>query len=273
MTQQDYYQILGVDRNAEEKTIKEAYRQLAFTHHPDRNEANPDSAETMKRVNEAYAVLSNKEKRQAYDAMHTRYGENAHGRFRNAYSQQDIFNGSDVHQIFEEMARSFGLRGVDSIFGDFYGPGYKNFEFKGRGLHGKGFIYGGGLGRGGFGQRRGRAMAGEMPPGAGRFAGYLLKKIAGVSLPRAGEDIYDTIHLNPDFARSGGPYPYRHRRRDKKLVVNIPAGTRSGQQIRLARMGATGKNGGTEGDLYLKVKIRQPLLKKAKDFIVSTFSR
>jgi hypothetical protein len=48
-----------------------------------------------------------------YDAMRSRFGENAYGQFRNAYTEQDIFNGSDVQQIFEEMARSFGLRGVE----------------------------------------------------------------------------------------------------------------------------------------------------------------
>jgi len=268
MAQQDYYQVLGVDRNADAKTIKEAYRQLAFKYHPDRNGATPDSADMMKRVNEAYAVLSDSEKRETYDTMRTQFGENAYGQFRSTYSQQDIFNGSDVQQIFEEMARSFGLRGVDSIFGDFYGPGYKNFEFKGNGLHGRGFIY-----RGGFGKRRGRAMAGEAPQGIGRFANYLLKKIVGANLPQLGEDIHDTILLSPEFARTGGPYPYRLRRRDKKLVVKIPSGTRNGQQIRLAQMGAAGKNGGAAGDLYLKVQFKKPLLEKAKEFIVSAFGR
>lgn len=278
MSSQDYYQILGVDRDADAKKIKEVYRQLAFKYHPDRNEKNTASAEMMKQVNEAYAVLSDAEKRRNYDAMRNRFGDNAYGQFRNAYSEQDIFKGSDVHQIFEEMARAFGLRGVDSIFSDFYGSGYQRFEFKGSGLHGKGFIYRGGfghggLGRGGFGKSRGKAMAGGAPPGLGRFAKYLLQKVTGLSLPQMGEDMHEVIHLTPDFARSGGPYPYHHRRRDKKLVVNVPAGTREGQQIRLSQMGATGKNGGPTGDLYLKVKIKKPLLEKAKDLIVSAFSR
>ena len=268
MAKQDYYQVLGVDQNAPAKKIKEAYRELAFKFHPDRNEKNPDSAEMMKAVNEAYAVLSNVEKRRAYDAMRNRFGDNAYGQFRNAYTEQDIFNGSDVHQIFEEMARSFGLRGVDSIFGDVYGSGYKRFEFKQHGFRGKGFIY-----RGGFGNRRGNAMAGSASPRVGRFAKYLFQKVAGLSLPQMGEDIRDTIYLTEEFARTGGPYPYHHHRRSKKLVVAIPAGTKSGQQIRLSQMGAAGKNGGSAGDLYLKVKFKKPFLEKAKDFIVSAFSR
>jgi curved DNA-binding protein CbpA len=116
-------------------------------------------------------------------------------------------------------------------------------------------------------------MAGQPPKSFGRFTRYLLQKATGLTLPKDGEDIYDTIHLSPEFARTGGPYPYRHRQRDKKLVVNIPSGTRSGQRIRLAQMGALGKNGGIAGDLYLKVKLKKPLLEKAKDFVVSTFSR
>jgi DnaJ-class molecular chaperone len=268
MAQRDYYRILGVDKGAEPKTIKEAYRELAFKYHPDRNEKNPESAEMMKAVNEAYAVLSDVEKRRTYDAMRNRFGENAYGQFRNTYSEQDIFNGSDVHQIFEEMARSFGLRGVDAIFGDFYGSGYQRFTFKHQGLHGKGFIY-----RRGFGKRQGSCMAGGVPAGVGWFAKNILQKVAGLRLPQVGEDFQDTIYLTPEFARSGGPYPYHHRRRSKKLVVNIPAGTKEGQQIRLSQMGAAGKNGGPTGDLYLTVKLKKPLLEKAKDFIVSTFGR
>jgi DnaJ-class molecular chaperone len=63
MTQEDYYQILGVDQNASETKIKEAYRQLAFKYHPDRNRENTAAAEMMKKINEAYAVLSNPAKK------------------------------------------------------------------------------------------------------------------------------------------------------------------------------------------------------------------
>ncbi|MFO7715760.1 DnaJ domain-containing protein [Desulfosarcina sp.] len=268
MAQQDYYQTLGVDRTSDAKKIKEAYRELAFKYHPDRNEKKPDSAEKMKLINEAYAVLSNVDKKREYDDLRARFGDSAYGQFRNAYTEQDIFDGSDVYQIFEEMARSFGLRGVDSIFSDFYGSGYKRFAFKQHGLHGKGFIY-----RGAMGQGRGKIGAGSVPPGVGRLFKFLLNQITGLKLPQIGDHIHDTVHLTQEFARTGGPFPYNHHRRSKKLVVDIPAGTKDGQQIRLAQMGATGKNGGPSGDLYLKVKIKKPLIEKAKDFIVSTFGR
>jgi DnaJ-class molecular chaperone len=278
MTQQDYYRILGVDRTADAKAIKDAYRDLAFKYHPDRNEKDPSSSEKMKQINEAYAVLSDENKRSSYDGMRNQFGENAYGQFRNAYTEQDIFNGSDIHQIFEEMARSFGLRGVDSIFSDFYGPGYKHFEFKKHGLHGRGFIYRGGFGRGvagrgGFRRHQKKSLKGAPSLGAGRMLKALLQKATGLSLPTTGEDLHETIYLSPEFARSGGPFAYYHHRRAKKLVVNIPPGTKEGQQIRLSRMGEEGKHGGETGDLYLKVKFRKPMLQKAKELFTSVLKR
>lgn len=268
MSQQDYYQVLGVKRDADAQTIKVAYRELAFKYHPDRNKNDQNGAEMMKMVNEAYAVLSDPEKRRAYDGMRMRYGENAYGQFRSTYSEQDIFQGSDVNQVFEEMARAFGLRGVNSIFSDFYGPGYQRFTFNETGRHGRGFIY-----RGRFGKHRGKSMAGSVPPGVGRMARFLLQTITGLRLPQMGTDFREIITLTPEFARVGGPYAYHHRRRAKELLVNIPPGTKEGQQIRLSRMGSAGKNGGPDGDLYLTVKFKKPLLVKAKDFIVSVFGR
>ena len=145
MQQKDYYEILGVPANASSKNIKEAYRTLAFEYHPDRNKDNAVAAEKMKRINEAYAVLSNQKKRSEYDTLKEQFGSSATGHYRQSHSQQDIFRGSDVHQIFEEMARSFGFRGVDDIFKDFYGPGYRSFEFKqyrGNGWRGGGILFG-----------------------------------------------------------------------------------------------------------------------------------
>ena len=126
MSQEDYYQILGVDQNATQTKIKEAYRQAAFKYHPDRNRDNVAAAEKMKKINEAYAVLSNPAKKTDYDDLKTQFGSSAYTHFRNNYSEQDIFSGSDINHIFEEMARSFGFRGSNEIFKEFYGRGYHN---------------------------------------------------------------------------------------------------------------------------------------------------
>ena len=121
----DYYQTLGVPPNADPKKIKLAYRELAFQYHPDRNKENPAAAEKMKRLNEAYAVLSHVQKRREYDTLRREFGSSARHRFRQNYTEKDIFSGSDIHRILEEMAKSFGFRGYHDIFREFYGKGYQ----------------------------------------------------------------------------------------------------------------------------------------------------
>ena len=101
----------------------------------------------------------------------------------------------------------------------------------------------------------------------GKLTRFFLKRFSGIALPENGADHKDTIWLSPELARQGGPYAYYLRKKDKKLVVKIPSGIKHNQQIRLARMGEDGKGGGKAGDLYLKVRIRKPLLKFVKDFI------
>jgi len=88
MEQIDYYKILGLEKNAEKRDIKDAYRKNALKYHPDKNTDDPAAAEMMKKVNEAYAVLSDDSKRLKYDSMHDQYGEQAYTRFRNPYSEQ-----------------------------------------------------------------------------------------------------------------------------------------------------------------------------------------
>lgn len=256
-----YYQELNVPQEASAQQIKEAYRRLAFEYHPDRNRADPSAAEKMKAINEAYAVLSNPEKRRQYDALYQRYGERASEQFRQSFSEQDIFKGSDINHIFEEMARSFGLRGFDEIFKDFYGQGYRSFEFRRDGIFGRGFIFSTPLG------------AGKGKPGneglLGAFARNILNKLMGHYLPQRGSDLYDTINLQPELARQGGPFAYYHRKLDKKLVVQIPSGIRDGQVIRLGAMGRGGSHGAPSGDLLLKVRIKTPLLQKLRNVISS----
>jgi DnaJ-class molecular chaperone len=82
MSPNDYYQTLEVDQKASSKQIKEAYRKLAFKYHPDRNSENPDTAEKMKKVNEAYAVLSDATKRREYDTLRQQFGSSAYSQFR-----------------------------------------------------------------------------------------------------------------------------------------------------------------------------------------------
>lgn len=262
MPQNDYYQILEVDQKASSKQIKEAYRKLAFKYHPDRNAKNPDAAEKMKRLNEAYAVLSNAAKRREYDTLRQQFGSSAYSQFRQNYSEQDIFSGSDINQILEQMARAFGLRGFDEIFKEFYGQGYQQYEFRKPGFFAKSYYF--------SGPRQTPAMNHSAFPlygSIGKLARFFLKQLSGIELPEAGSHINDTISLSSELARQGGPYAYYLRKKDKKLVVQIPAGVKHNQSIRLTGMGEDGKGGGKAGDLYLKIRIRKPMLQRLKDFL------
>lgn len=264
MNKKDYYQILGVDKNASEKEVRQAYRKLAFQYHPDKNKDNPSATEKMKEINEAYAILSNQVKRREYDALRERYGDFAYQHFRQAHSTEDIFRGSDINKIFDDLARMYGFRSADEIFSQFYGAGYKTFEFQGSGLFGRGFMF-----YGTPGQQRG--PGGQIPqiPFSG-FWGTLIKqflqKVLGMQLPERGKDWKDVVTLTPEQVEHGGEIEYIHKKSDKprKLMVKIPVGIKNGQRIKLKGLGDPGKGGGESGDLYLEVKIRTPLLKKIK---------
>jgi curved DNA-binding protein len=111
MATKDYYQILGVNKSAGDEEIKRAYRKLAMKYHPDKNPNKKEAEERFKEINEAYAVLSDKEKRKQYDT----YG--AEG-FRQRFTQEDIFRGFDFDEI------------LSGLFG---GRGRREFRYGGRG--------------------------------------------------------------------------------------------------------------------------------------------
>jgi curved DNA-binding protein len=262
MATQDYYQTLGVPKDADVKVIKDAYRELALRYHPDRNRDDPQAADRMKAVNEAYAVLSHPDKRREYDALQQQFGASAHHQFRQNYSDQDIFSGSDIFRIFEEITRMHGFRRPEDIFREFYGPGYRTFSGRRGGMQFKGFVYTGRRPGGRRAKGPSTALGGR---GFGRLARLMMERLTGMVLPEAGAPAEDVIRLSPDEAREGGPYAYEDRRRKKKLVVKIPPGIRAGQRIRLAGLGHPGRGGGPPGDLYLRVEIMRPLLERWRD--------
>ncbi|VVB65579.1 Chaperone protein DnaJ [Candidatus Gugararchaeum adminiculabundum] len=118
-TKRDYYEILGVGKSASRDEIKKKYRELALQFHPDRNK-DAGAEEKFKEISEAYAVLSDDEKRTTYD----QYG---HAGFDQRYSQEDIFRGANFEDIFREFGFNFGGSGFggggdfDSILGSFFG--------------------------------------------------------------------------------------------------------------------------------------------------------
>ena len=123
MSTNDYYKILGLKRGASADEIKKAYRKLAVKYHPDHNPGDKQAEDKFKELSEAYAVLSDAEKRHQYDQF-------GHSEFRQQYSSEDIFRNSDFSDVF----RDFGIGGED-LFSQFFG---------GRRRSGRG--YGGGRG-------------------------------------------------------------------------------------------------------------------------------
>ena len=97
----EYYETLGVDRKADQTTIKKAYRKLALKYHPDKTKGDKASEEKFKKISEAYAVLSDQKKREQYDT----YGSEG---FQQRYSQEDIFRNVDLGDILREFGINFG---------------------------------------------------------------------------------------------------------------------------------------------------------------------
>ena len=131
---EDYYKLLGVNRNASEAEIKKAYRKLAMKYHPDHAKGDKAAEEKFKKISEAYAVLSDKDKRQEYDT----FGSEG---FRQRFSQEDIFRGFNINDILRE----FGFGG--DVFGG-----------EGRGAR---FSYGAGSPFGGRGRQQPQSVKGS----------------------------------------------------------------------------------------------------------------
>ncbi len=237
----DYYQILGIEPDADAKSIKEAYRKLALRYHPDRNRDDATAAAHMKEINEAYAVLSHPDKRRQYDQMRTMHHEGASDYFRQTYSQQDIFRDSDIFQFFEEISRRAGMRGFEESFKDVYGKGFQGFVVHIGGVNDKsGFL--------------GNLMGSMLSRG--------LNNIFGFNLPVRGKDREEALMVSRTMAREGGQLLYHSRDQKKDVMVTVPAGTGGGNRIRLKGMGGTGTGGAENGDLCLTVVIAPDWLAK-----------
>ena len=160
----DYYDVLGIDRNADEKTIKKAYRKLAKKYHPDTNAGNPDAADKFKEVNEAYDVLGDPKKKKMYDQFgHAAFeagadpgagaGAGGFGGFQsggNGSYQEFHFNGENMDDIFGDIFGNMFHGGHSTGHGFGGNSTYEHFTGNGGGFHGgfggSGFHSGGGFG-------------------------------------------------------------------------------------------------------------------------------
>ncbi len=115
MPETDYYKTLGINKNASDEEIRKAYRKLAMKYHPDHTKGDKTAEEKFKKISEAYAVLSDKEKRKQYDTFGS-------AGFHQRYSQEDIFRGFD----FSDILKEFGFGGTNFFTGK---GGGKRFSF------------------------------------------------------------------------------------------------------------------------------------------------
>ncbi len=246
--------------DASAQDIREAYRKLAFQYHPDRNKDDPRSNEKMKAINEAYATLADSAKRKEYDSLRERFGAAAYDRFRQTYSQEDIFRNSDIDQIINEFSRSFGFRNANQVFRQFYGENFRvyfygqpDFNFQNYNRN--------------QAEIPGAAPSAARPGLAEKLIKFFLRRIFRFEMPERGKDIGDVIRPGVELAQAGGEteYKYRKRGQSKNLMVKIPAGIKDGQIIKLRELGAPGKGGGAPGDLLLTVRIKVPLSRKIRN--------
>jgi molecular chaperone DnaJ len=252
---EDYYKVLGIERNASDAEIKKKYRSLAMKYHPDRNADNPEAAEVkFKQIKEAYEVLSDPKKRSAYDQ----------------------FGHAGVDQSMGGGPGGFGAEGFSDIFGDVFGD-----------------IFGGGRRGGGSGVQRGadlrynieltleEAVAGteqkiRIPvlvtckecSGSGAKKGsspIICTTCHGHGQVRMQQGFFSLQQTCPTCRGTGkqikDPCGVCHGQgrvqETKTLSAKIPAGVDTGDRIRLAGEGEAGERGGPSGDLYIEVRVKE----------------
>jgi len=235
MAGKDYYNILGINRNATDKEIKQAYRKLARKYHPDVNPGSKEAEEKFKEINEAYEVLSDPEKRKKYDQYgdQWQYAE----QFEQARQQtpqwqyssvDDLFGFGEGEDIFDELLREFGSRGTRT----------KTRPRTGRDLEYPVEIT---LEEAYHGTNRTVTLQSHETctgcKGTGRIGG-----------------------LPCSVCRGTGVIP-----REKRLELKIPAGVKTGSRVRFSGQGEPGYSGGPAGDLYLIVNIRPHEIFERKD--------
>lgn len=212
----DYYEILGVSKIAAADEIKKAYRQLALKYHPDRNHGEKAAEAKFKQINEAYAVLSDPQKRQQYDT----YGSSG---FHERFSQEDIFRGFDLNDIL----RQFGFDGAS-----FGGPNAFRASSGGNPFSS---VFGQAAGGMGGRCRRGSCRP---QPAKGEDQTYAIS----ITL----EDVLHGAEKTISLRRNG---------QSQNVSVKIPKGIESGKRLRLSGKGAPSPSGGAPGDLFLKINM------------------
>ena len=235
----DYYEILGVQKNADEEEIKKAYRKLAKQYHPDMHPGDKQMEEKFKEVNQAYAVLSDPDKRQKYDRFGAEAAEGNGGGFSGFGSGMD-FDLSD-------------------LFGDLFGGGrsstHRNGPERGDDLLQRVFIS---FEEAAFGCKKDvkytKVDRCNVCGGTGSVKVQQRTPFGVMQSTRTCDACGGRGEIISDPCKSCGGKGLKNA--TKTLEVSIPAGIDNGQRITLRSMGNAGKNGGPAGDLYISVQVR-----------------
>lgn len=264
MAKRDYYEVLGVSKDATEDEIKSAFRKKAKEYHPDINKS-PDAPEKFKEAQEAYACLSDKDNRAKYDKFgHAAFENQSYGNAGGAY-QGNPFAGFDFTDIFEDL-----FSGGFSSFGNFGG----STRSSSRARKGADSLYGMQIdfmeavygckkdvdldyyedcdecdGKGGHGETTCSECGGR---------GYVLKQTSTIlgtiqtkSTCSECNGTGKTFKSKCNKCRGNGKVKV-----SKTITIDIPAGINSGEQLRLAGKGGAGSNGGPNGDLYIEIRVK-----------------
>ena len=233
----DYYSILGVSSDADDKDIKKTYKKLAKKYHPDLNQGNEKSELKFKEVNEAYHAISDPEKRKKYDELRQNYNQwqSRGGRGNFDYSQWQDSSGDGMHtrnmspEEFSNIFGNSGYGGMNSEGGDF--SDFFSTIF-------------------GRGQRGGRQSSPH-------FAGYNNQSTPGRDVE--GEAV---ISLEEAYQGTKRIIDIGNRR----IEAKISKGVKDGSKLRIVGQGEEGNFGGQKGNLYLKIRISShPIFERNED--------
>mgnify|MGYP000834569078 CR=1 FL=1 len=274
----DYYEVLGVDKSADDATLKKAYRKLAKKYHPDVNPGDKEAEAKFKEATEAYTILSDPEKRKQYDQFGHAAFENGGGGAGGGFGGFD-FNGADMGDIFGD------------IFGDLFGGGRSrranNGPMKGANLRARVNIT---FEEAVFGCEKELeivlkdecttchgtgAKPGTSPVTCPKCHGegqvvYTQQSMFGmVRNVQTCPDCHGSGKIIKDKCTSCRGTGYTSSR--KKIQVSVPAGIDNGQSVRIREKGEPGVNGGPRGDLLVEVTVsRHPIFQRQDVHIFST---
>ena len=268
MAKRDYYDVLGVNKNATPNELKSAYRKLAIKYHPDKNPGDKSAEDKFKEASEAYGVLSDKSKKENYDNFGHAAFENGGGG-RGGFSGFGGFSGADFSDIFEDF------------FGDFGGGGRRSSR-KSSSNRGSDLRYdlSISLEEAYLGKKQNIQFSTTEKcvtcKGNGSKPGYNPDRCTycgGNGRVRTNQGFFTVQQTCPQCAGSGEEITnpcdscngQGNKHITKKISVTIPKGVDDGTRIRLAGKGEAGVRGGTSGDLYLFINVETHQLFKRSD--------